>query len=96
MKIEKVLTNEEKGLFVALVTSNGKEMLVTNDADLMKEALMEDLASPHKKDTFVAISFISAFGNLPVFEYPEIEEAYKIINKDDADPTVVGLALLMW
>ena len=96
MKIEKVLTNEEEGLFVALVTSNGKEMLVTNDADLMKEALMTDLASPRISDTFNVLSFISAFGNLPVFEYPEIEEAYKIIDKDDADPTVVGLALLMW
>lgn len=96
MKIEKVLTNEEKGLFVALVTSNGKKSLVANDGKLMKKALMTDLDSPCINDKFVAISFISAFRNLPVFEYPEIEQAYEIINKDDADPTVVGLTLLVW
>ena len=96
MKIEKILTDEKKGLFVALVTCNGKRMLVANDGDLMKKALMEDLASSYINDKFAAISFISAFRNLPVFEYPEIEEAYEIINKDDADPTVVGLTLLVW
>ena len=96
MKIEKVLTNEKEGLFVALVTSNGKKMLVANDGKLMKKALMTDLDSSCINDKFAALSFISAFRNLPVFEYPEIEEAYKIIDKDDADPTVVGLVLLVW
>lgn len=96
MKIEKVLTNEKEGLFVALVTCNGKKMLVANDGDLMKKALMTDLDSSCINDKFAAISFISAFRNLPVFEYPEIEEAYKIIDEDDADPTVVGLTLLVW
>ena len=48
MKHEILMRNKAKGLVVATAKANGKEILVTNNFELLKECLAKDLAKTHE------------------------------------------------
>lgn len=48
MKHEILMRNEAKGLVVATAESRGKEILVTNNFELLAACLAKDLANAHE------------------------------------------------
>ena len=56
MKHEILMRNEAKGLVVATAESRGKEILVTNNFELLAECLAKDLANAHKDPLSAALA----------------------------------------
>ena len=56
MKHEILMRNKAKGLVVATAESRGKEILVTNNFELLAECLAKDLANAHKDPLSAALA----------------------------------------
>ena len=70
MKHEILMRNKAKGLVVATAESRGKEILVTNNSELLAECLAKDLANANKDP----LSAVLAAGLIDMIEEKSILE----------------------